>query len=156
MPSLLSDSEQQELRAAMTDLADTFVRPLLIYQEANRTGISTNLDYNPLESYNQNDTEIPNTPVFSIVSGRILYDKMQEWSFMRPYVSRGTDEAQLKVKDQTTRAVRLKVDYSGYMLLNTAKKVEFDGYMYDVQSLPRPHSIIGLPDYYTFYFVRSL
>lgn len=153
--SLLTDAEKQAMAADFKNAVDTFVRPFTIYQEANRTVVITDPTYNPLEAYNQNNTEIQNIPVFNTISGRIMYDKNQEWSFMRPYVSRGTDEGQLKVKDQTVRSVRLKVDYSGYMLLNTAKKTDIDGYLFDVQSIARPHGLFS-PDYYTFYFVRSL
>lgn len=139
------------LGLAVTD----FVRPLFVYQEATMNVVITNPQYNPIDGYNQNNQNVTNLVNVTQISGRVLYDKQQEWSFVRPYVGRGPNEGQLKIKDQTTRSVRIKVDYSGYMLLNTAKKMQVDGELFDLESIARPHGLFGT-DYYTFYFVRSL
>lgn len=142
--------------AGIQGVIDTFVRPLYIYQEATKTIIVTNPNYNPIDDgYGQNQTSIINTPNFTLISGRVLYDKQQEWSFVRPFAGRGPDEGQLKLKDQITRSVRLKVDYSGFVLLQTAKKIQLDGLYFDLESVARPHGLFGV-ETYTFYFVRSM
>ena len=155
MSSLLSDSEKAELVADFQGVVDTFTRPLIVYQEATHTVIISDPNYNPLEAYNQNNTDITNTPNFSTISGRVMYDKDQEWSFVKPYAGQGANDGQIKVKDANKRAVRIKVDPSGYALLNTAKKIELDGNLFDLESVARPHGLF-VPNYYTFYFVRSL
>jgi hypothetical protein len=136
-------------------VVDTFVRPLFVYQEATQIVVVTDPDYNPIDGYNQNNQNVTNLANYTLISGRVLYDKQQEWSFVRPYVGRGPNEGQLKIKDQTTRSVRIKVDATGYALLNTAKKVQVDGDLFDIESIARPHGLFAT-DYYTFYFVRSL
>lgn len=152
---MFTDAEKAGLVNDFQSVVATFLRPLTVYQEATKTVIVSNPNYNPYQSYNQNNTQVLNTPNSTVISGRILYDKNQEWSFVKPFMGRGADEGQLKVKDQVTRSCRLKVDYSGYMLLQNAKKVEIDGYLFDPESIPRPHGLFT-PDYYTFYYVRSL
>jgi hypothetical protein len=151
---LLTDSEKATLFAQFDAAMSTFLRPLVVYQEPEKTVIISDPNYNPLEgAYNQNDTEVLNTPIYTTINGRILYDKDQEWSYVKPYP--GNDNGQLKVKDQTVRSVRIKTDYSGHSLLSTAKKIELDGYLFDIQSQPRPHGPFGT-GYWTYYFVRSL
>ncbi len=141
--------------ADFKNAVDTFLRTLAIYQEATKTVVISDPNFNPLQAYNQNNTNVTNTPNVTVVKGRILYDKNQEWSYVRPYVGRGPNEGQLKFKDQVTRSCRLKVDPAGYALLILAKQVEIDGLMFNVESEPRPHGLFGV-DYYTFYFVRAL
>jgi len=152
--SLLSDTEKSAYAAAFQQNVDTWIRPLIVYQEPQKTIIVSDPNYNPYEAYNQNNTEIQNTPVFTTISGRIMYDKNQEWAYTRPYAGRGIEEGQIKLKNQSTRSVRLKVDISGFNLLQNAKKVEIDGQLFDFESLARPHGLFT-PTYWTFYFVRS-
>ncbi len=154
--SLLSDADKAALTADFQSMAvDQWVRPLQIWQEAQQTVVVSNVNYTPLNAYNQNATQITNTPVVSTVSGRILWDKQQEWDYIKPYNGQGVDEAQLKVKDQVTRACRLKVDVSGYNLLLDAKLVQIDGVQMVPQSQPRPHGLF-YPTHYTFYYVRNM
>ncbi len=148
MSSLFTDAEKAALQADFQSVIDTFVRPLTVYQDAAQTVVVNSADYNPYTSNNQNSTEITYTPVASTVSGRIMWDKLQELKFVRPEVA-----AQIKVTDQTARAVRLKVDGSGYALLVNAKRVQIDGVLCLPDSNPRPHGLFA-PDYWTFYFVR--
>ncbi len=147
--SLLTDAEKAALTADLDQVAATFLRPLIVYQEGARTVIVSDPNANPIEDWNQNSTEIRETPIFSTISGRILWDRSQEYLFARTPI-----EAQFKAKDATHQAVRLKVDASGYALLKTAKKVEIDGVMLDPMSAPRPHGLFS-PNYHTLYFQRS-
>ncbi len=150
----LSDAEKASISADYKVAMDTFMRPLSVYQEATHTVIVSDPNYNPYTAYNQNVTDILNTPTLNLCSGRIMWDKQQEWKFLRPQGLSNSDVAQVKTKGQVTQAVRLKVDASGYALLATAKKVQIDGVMLDRESEPRPHGIFS-PDAWTFYFVRS-
>ena len=152
---MLSDSDKSDMVAGFQNVVDTFVRPLYVYQEATQVVVITDPNYTPIDGYNQNNQNVTNLANFTIISGRVLYDKQQEWAFVRPYVGRGPNEGQLKIKDQTTRSVRIKVDPTGYALLNTAKKVQVDGNLFDIESIARPHGLFA-PNFYTFYFVRSL
>lgn len=143
------------MNAGLQGVVDATVRALYVYQEATMTVIVSDPNWNPINGYNQNNTNITNVANYALISGRVLYDKQQEWAFFRPYVGRGPNEGQLKLKDQTTRSVRIKVDPTGYALLQNAKKVQVDGELFDLESIARPHGLF-LPNFYTFYFVRSL
>lgn len=153
--SLLSDSEKALLFADFNTAMNTFLRPLTVYHAPQNTVIISDPNFNPLEgNYNQNDQEVQNTPIYATINGRILYDKDQEWSYVSPGM-RGMD-GQFKIKDQqAARAVRIKVDYSGYSFLASTKKIELDGFLFDLESQPRPHGPFGT-GYWTFYFRRSL
>ncbi len=155
MSSILSDAQKAALIGDFKNVIDTFVRPLVVYQEATRTVIISDPNFNPIEATNPNNTEVKNTPVYSTISGRILYDKSQEWSYVRPYPGRGVGEGQIKVKDDVVRSMRLKVDLTGYNLIKDSKKVQVDGHLFDNESVARPHGLFGA-ETYTFYFVRSM
>lgn len=145
-----------DMVAGFDNLVATFaIQPIYVYQEAQQTVVITDPNYNPLDGYNQNNLNVVNLANYSVISGRVLYDKQQEWGFVRPYVGRGPNEGQLKLKDQTTRSLRIKVDATGYVLLNTTKKVQCDGLAFDLESVARPHGLF-LHNYWTFYFVRSM
>lgn len=153
--SYLSDAEKAALTADFNAAITTWDRTLVVFQEAQKTVIISDPNFNPLEQWSQNNTNITNTPVYSTISGRILWDKSQEWKYLTPYRGQGSQEAQIKAKDQTSRACRIKVDQSGYNLLVTAKEVEVDGVMLFPESQPRPHGLFS-PTYWTFYYVRAM
>ncbi len=157
MSNILSASQRAAFASGRRDVFDTFARPILIYQEPQITYISTAPaeHWNPIDGYNQNATGVSIAPVYTTISGCILYDKIEETPFLTPFNSRGVNEAAIKVRDgNDNRSMRLKVDGSGYNLLKTAKKAEVDGFMFDVSSKPRPHGLFE-PQYWTFYFERT-
>ena len=148
--SLLTDQEKAQLQLELQSGVATFFRALTVYQEANRTVIVTDPNYNPYTSTNnQNSLDVQFTPVATIISGAVLWDKVQEWPFLTPGVG-----AEIKIKDQTKQAVRIKTDASGWALLSTSKQVEVDGTLLSRTTNPRPHGLFT-PDRYTFYFTRS-
>lgn len=151
MGGLLNDDQKAAIFADFARAMETFARPLTVYQEAQRTVVVSNPDFNPIEDWNQNNTDIQNTPVFSTISGRILWSKDQEWRYLTPG---GLHPSQLKLKDATKASCRLKVDSTGYALLRTAKKVQIDGILMDPDSEPRQHGPFGT-GFWTFSFVRS-
>ena len=153
--SLLSDSEKASIFADFNTAMNTFLRQLTVYHAPQNTVIISDPNFNPLEgNYNQNDQDVQNTPIYTTINGRILYDKDQEWSYISP--AGYAKDGQLKVKDQSSvRAVRIKVDYSGYSFLSNTKKIDLDGFLFDLESQPRPHGPFGT-GYWTFYFRKSL
>lgn len=149
--SLISDADKAALSAVLHSGVQTWFRPLTVWQEAQTTVIVSDPNWNPYTAYGQNQLDVQNTPVTSIVSGAILWSKDQEWRFVSPG---GVHPSQLKVKDATKQACRLKVDDSGRALLSTAKKVRIDGVEMVPDTEPRPHGLFGV-DRYTLYFVRG-
>ena len=148
--SLISDADKAMFGAALHSGVTTFFRPLTVYQEAQRTVVVSDPNFNPIDAgWNQHSVSIENTPVFTTISGAIQWSRSQDLDFIRP-----EHAAQLKAKEQTNRACRLKVDASGYALLKTAKRVEIDGILLTPDTNPRPHGLFGV-DRYTFYFVKD-
>ncbi len=155
MSSLIPDAEKTAMVADFQSAVNTWLRPLQVYQEAQTLVVNSDPNWNPLEAWNQNAPTFQVTPVVSTVSGRILWNNQQDYEYATPYVGRGLNQGQIKVKDQTDQACRLKVDPSGYNLLLNAKQVQIDGVLMYPQSQPRPHGLFW-PTYYTFYFVRTV
>lgn len=154
--SIIPDSEKAAMAADFDAAASTWLRPLVVYAEAQTLVVSSDPNWNPLEAWNQNSASFKVTPVYTTVSGRILWSNEQDWKYTQPYSSRTAgNEAQLKVKDQTDQACRLKVDASGYALLVNAKQVNIDGRQLVPESQPRPHGLFW-PTYWTFFFVPAM
>lgn len=147
--SLLSDAEKAALSADLSAATATWMRPLTVWQEAHKTVISSDPNWNPYTAYNQNATEVLNTPVSTVISGAILWDRTQEYPFLKPEIA-----AQIKVKNSVERACRVKVDASGHAVLMHCKQVEIDGEHMMRDTKPRPHGLFGV-DLYTYYFVRA-
>lgn len=154
--SLLTDAEKASLQADFRAANfDTFMRPLIVWQEAAQTIITEDPNFNPYSAYNQNVTNVQNTPVSVTISGLILWSKQQDWKFMKPGGGLSAqDYAGIHAKDQTSQACRLKTDASGYAVLIGAKQVMIDGQALVPESNPRPGGLFS-PDRWTFYYVRS-
>lgn len=149
---LLTEAEKAAIFNDFNVAISTYERPLTVYQEAQKTVIVANPDYNPYTSYNQNSADIQNTPVSTTIVGRIMWDKKLDWQFLKPG---GLSDGQYKVKqDMTDQAVRLKVGYSGYALLKDAKRVQIDSVLLEQASLPRQHGPFGT-GYWTFFYTRT-
>lgn len=147
--SLLTDAEKAALSADFAAATATWLRPLRVWQEAQKTVIVSDPNWNPYTANNQNSVDIINTPVCTIISGAILWDKTQDYPFLKPEIA-----AQIKVKNQVERACRVKVDASGHALLASCKQVEIDGEPMIRDTKPRPHGLFST-DRYTYYFIRS-
>jgi hypothetical protein len=152
--SILSDAEWAAIAADLKSVADTFARPLKVYKEATHTVIVSDPNYNPFAPSNPGSADIQVTPNETVINGRITYDKLQDQAFVTPHGQSAAQGAQIKVKDQTSRAVRVKVDEAGYLVLKDAKRVDIDGELFFPASNPRKHGVPGAW-YYTFYFTRD-
>ena len=150
MASILTAAEKASLQSAFNDIHDTFARTIYIFKEAKKVTISTSPDFNPI--YNQN-TSLNQTVTHQVKSGafsaRIMYDTDRQ----EPYVSSPEIDSQLKLKipDGT---VRIKLDKSGYEYIKEAKRIEFDGRRFAIESDVRPHGLFE-PTYYTFFLLPT-
>jgi hypothetical protein len=155
MPSLLSDAEKQSLSLELENLAQTFERDIVVYKDPEKIIISTDINYNRFQANDMNiEGQNPtNSPQRFVIKARIWYEKQQAAPYLNPYVGGNLDEAQLKIKN-TEGKVRIKVNPEGYSVLADAKLVEFDGFMFGVESLERPHGLFNV-QYYTFWLKRT-
>jgi hypothetical protein len=153
--SLLSDAEKAEFSAEIVKVAETFERDIVIYKEAQKIIVSTDVNWNPFQ---QNDLNlIPQNPenqaqVYNM-RARIWYERQQPNPYLEPYVGGNLDEAQLKLKNPEGK-VRIKIGPSGWAIMGGAKLIQFDGFMFDVESSPRAHGLFD-NQYYTFWLKRT-
>tara|TARA_R110002110_G_scaffold344448_3_gene554452 strand:+ start:103 stop:561 length:459 start_codon:yes stop_codon:yes gene_type:complete len=150
MATLLTLADKASLQSAFNDLHDTFARDIYIFKEAKKITISTSPTFNPI--YGQSSS-LPQTVTNQVQSGtfkaRITYDTDRT----EPYISSPEIDSQLKLRvpDGT---VRIKIDKNGYEYVKTAKRLDFDGRRFTVESDVRPHGLFE-PTYYTFFLLPT-
>lgn len=149
MSNLFTVAQQIEYRNAIKDVFDTFARPFSIYLEAQTANISTSPTYSRFGQHDQNaqigvDNPVV-TPTVYTVTGCIEYGSKQPWIIGAPDAA----AIQLKLRE-SAGVVRIKVEAGGFALLSQAKLVTLDGYSFQMNSVPRPHGIVGSPDRWTF------
>ncbi len=153
MQSLLTAAQQADYRQAISSIFWTFARPFSLYVEANTAVISTSPTFSRFGFHDQNAAvgaaNPAVTPQVYQVTGCILYGKDQPWPYISPDV--GKDAQQLKLRDSDGK-VRIKVEATGYALMQGVQTVVLDGFTFVKDSTPRPHSIVGQPDRWTLHF----
>ena len=121
MGSLISDSDKSELEKVINSMHDTFAREIYAYKEAKKVIVSSN-KFHGLYSNVQGEQKVENVPQYQTFKARIYYaDKQSEEN-----------------------------DQAGYDYMKDAKRIEFDGRMFVVNSDVRPHGLFT-PTYYTLY-----
>ncbi len=151
MAGLLTDAQKAALGAQFSSMAQTFERNIVVYQEAEKTVVSSNPSFTRLNAANQNNTDIENEPVLQTIPARILYGSKMTNEFAQ--LSHGDLDFQKKLK-MSEGIVRIKVRATYYNFFKDAKKVELDGQLFDVDTVERPHGLFNV-DFYTFWLKRS-
>lgn len=143
MGSLISDSDKSELEKVINSMHDTFAREIYAYKEAKKVIVSSN-KFHGLYSNVQGEQKVENVPQYQTFKARIYYsDKQGEENVG------GDVGMQIKV-ERPKGEVRIKIDQAGYDYMKDAKRIEFDGRMFVVNSDVRPHGLFT-PTYYTLY-----
>jgi len=150
MANLLTHAQKAALQSAFNDIHDTFARDIFIYKEAQVTILSTNPNYNPIYQQNSNQSQTVSRKVIkSSFKARITYDTDRSQSVLTsPEI-----DSQLKLK-MPDGYVRIKVANDGYEYLKDAKRVEFDGRKFTIESDVRPHGLFE-PTFYTFFLLPT-
>lgn len=143
--SLITTTEKAALEAVMDDIHATFARDIVVYKFAERTVISTDLNFNPLYDTGGATTSIVNTPVSGTYSARIHYVDDVDKKFW----SEQNSKLSLKI-DAPVGTVRLKVDADAYEFMKTAQRIDLDEKRYVIDSTFRPHGLFS-NKYYTLY-----
>ena len=150
MASLLTSAQKAALQKSFDAVHDTFARDIYIFKEAKNVTISTTPNYNPI--YGEN-TKLEKTVTRQVQSGvfqaRILYNTDSN----EPYVTAPQIDSQLKIK-VPDGSVRIKVNKEGYEYIKKAKRVDFDGRRFSIESDVRPHGLFE-PNYYTFFLLPT-
>jgi hypothetical protein len=141
MSDLFTPKEKESLSAELLHIHDTFSRDITVYKEAQKVIISTDPGFNHLYGDSASATNVKKVPVKKIFKARIRYD---------------LDNKNLvsNVGSNETSQVRIKLKLADYNYISDAKRIEFDGRMFHVDSDARAHGLFGV-QFYTI-FLRSV
>lgn len=147
----ISPSQQDYLGNEFFRLHATFARDIIIYKTPQETVILSN----PANSYIYNQApfndQVQVVQVSGIFKARILYGKKQELgNFTSPKNDEATDQINLLKQEGQ---VRIQVDMTGAAYLFDAKKVTFDGEIFDITADKRPHGLFA-PKFCAFYLTK--
>ncbi len=147
MAEFLSSSDRATIAAHLLDLHDTFGRDIIVYKEAQKVIISTDPNYNYLYNTGGATNEsVENVPVKKVFKARIRYDTD------RSLENFGEADAQIKIdRPDANSLVRIKLKIEDYQYIKEAKRIEFDGRMFRVESDPRAHGLFDVVQFYTLY-----
>ena len=143
MASLISDSDKSDLEKVINSMHDTFARDIYAYKEAKKVVVSTSR-FHGLYSNVQGEKKTENVPQYEKFKARIHYPSRQDEENVG-----GDVDMQIKI-ERPKGEVRIKIDQAGYDYMKDAKRVEFDGRMFIINSDVRPHGLFT-PKYYTLY-----
>ena len=138
--------------SALTDVFDTFKRPLVVYMEPEKVIVSTNPNYSRFGQRDQNVFNPEVKPVAHIIYGCVLYGNEQLENTSIPLGGGQEKSAQLKLSYNRGK-VRIKVKEDGFLLLKDAKIIELDGYNFELDTTARPHGLFNA-ETYSFFLKR--
>lgn len=136
--NLLSTIERSTFEDALDSVFQSYKRQFFLYIDAQTAVISTG----PSPRFAQHDQNVfnpPVTPQIYTLSGCILHANKEPWEYMEPQTR--ANYQQLKLRDPGG-TVRLKVDYSGFLLMKECKMVDIDGIQFMLNSTARPHGLL--------------
>lgn len=148
----LTPSQSLSLSNEFFRLHATFARPIVIFQTATHTVISTNPSNNFLfdnAPFNSPTTNVINSGIFQ---ARILYGKKETLNpFGTVQRNNASDQNGIRLEDGE---VRIRLDATGAAFLSSCERVTFDNTIFDVETTQRPHSLVGPPNFFDFYLKK--
>tara|TARA_R100000231_G_scaffold115938_1_gene86366 strand:- start:1459 stop:1926 length:468 start_codon:yes stop_codon:yes gene_type:complete len=149
MAGFLSEDQITKIRNLAGTLHTTFARSITVYKNAKKTLIASSDSWNAL--YRRTNTgstsSVEYTQVSQTFNARIYYDNM-DTSYLTddgPAEQAGTQN-KVVVSDGS---VRIVVEQDGYDYINEARRVEFDGTMFIIESDGVPRGLTS-NQFYTF------
>ena len=149
MAGFLSPDQISKVRDLASTLHTTFARTITVYKNAKKTLIASNSSWNSLygRTNTGSDSSVEYTTVSQTFEARIYYDDM-DTSYLTddgPSEQGGTQN-KIVVPDGT---VRIVVKEDGYDYLGEARRVEFDGNKFIIESDGQPRGFTS-NQFYTF------
>lgn len=143
--SLISESQKTTIKAIIDDIHETFARNITVYEEGIKVLIAASSEYNGIYGKTGGgETSTTKTVVSHTIKARIKYIDAKEQN-----LAGGGVDSQLDI-DLIDGSVRITVDENGFEILKEAKRCEFEGRKYTINSKGNPTGIFG-PQYYHFY-----
>jgi hypothetical protein len=143
--ALISDSQKTKIKSIIDDIHETFARNITVYEEGEKVLISASSEFNGI--YGKTSTGSSSTRkvvVSHTLNARIKYINAREQNFADGNVSSQPDI------DLVDGSVRITVNADGFDILKEAKRCEFEGRKYTIDSKGNPTGIFG-PQYYHFF-----
>jgi len=140
--SLISESQKNTIKNIIDDIHETFARNITVYEEGEKVLIASSSEFNGIygrTSGGQRTTQ--RTIVSHTINARIKYINADKDVI--------NDSSQLGI-EFIDGLVRITVDLDGFQILKEAKRCEFEGRKYIINSKGNPTGIFG-PQYYHFY-----
>ena len=140
--SLISESQKNTIKDIIDDIHETFARNITVYEEGEKVLIASSSQFNGIygrTSGGQGTTR--RTVVSHTINARIKYINADKEIL--------NDSSQLGVEFMDG-LVRITVDLNGFEILKEAKRCEFEGRKYIINTKGNPTGIFG-PQYYHFY-----
>lgn len=147
--SLISDGDKNYLDSIMGQIHDTFKKLMYAHQDGELTIISHNENYNSIYSNHQLGDGVNSiiTPKKTQFYGRILHDNKQH---LKGVDVGDENSIKLRISDGQTR---IKVDSIGKSIIEKAKKIEIDGFLYEIETSARAHGLFS-HNFFTFYLKK--
>lgn len=143
--SLISDSQKNTIKAIIDDIHETFARNITVYEEGEKILIAASSQFNGIYGRTSSGSKTTkNVVVPHTLNARIKYINAKEIS-----VSDAEIKSQLGI-DLIDGSVRITVDLAGFNIMKKAKRCEFEGRKYTINSKGNPTGMFG-PQYYQFY-----
>ena len=142
---LISNSQKNTISAIIDDIHETFARNITVYEEGKKVRIAASSTFNGVYGKTSDgSSSTKRTVVSHVVKARIKYINAREKN-----LTDGNINSQIDI-DLIEGSVRITVDADGFSLLKEAKRCEFEGRKYTINSKGNPTGIFG-PQYYHFY-----
>lgn len=143
--SLISDSQKNTIKDIIDDIHETFARDIKVYEEGEKILIAASSQFNGIYGRTSSGSKTTKNVVVShTLNARIKYINAKEVGISDPEI-----KSQLGA-DLIDGSVRITVDLAGFDIMKKAKRCEFEGRKYTINSKGNPTGMFG-PQYYQFY-----
>ncbi len=143
--SLISDTQKNTIKAIIDDIHETFARNITVFEEGERVLIAASSEYNGIYGKTGGGTtSVSRTVVSHTIKARIKYIDAKDST-----LSDGSIDSQLDI-DLIDGSVKITVSLADSAILKEAKRCEFEGRKYEINSKGNPTGIFG-PQYVHFY-----
>jgi len=143
--ALISDTQKIAIQSIIDDIHETFARNITVFEEGRKILIAASPEYNGVYGrIGATSSSTKKTVVSHTLKARIKYINTREQN-----LADGNINSQIDI-DLIDGSVRITVDNSGFEILKEAKRCEFDGRKYTIDSKGNPTGLFG-PQYYHFY-----
>lgn len=150
--SYLTEAQKTTLGNEFYNLHATFARPITIWKTAEQVIIQQNDENNWMFAGAPSNSETLVIQQSGVFGARILYGKKETMNAINSIQFRNTTEQNNLWLQEGE--VRIKLDPTGAAFIAGAKKVTFDGTVFDIVTSKRPHGLFN-PTFEDFFLRKT-